>query len=84
MPVKLTDGFIYPSNVSFWIIPDMAFKRWKVFNSKSGLSKVNLVLTVVMKRRMCSSIENKVWLICENQVSVRGGVIFANMSKFIY
>ena len=61
----------------------MAFVRWMIFNSKPGLSRGNLVLTVFIKKRICSSSDNKVWLICENQVSARGA-IFKNMSRFIY
>ena len=49
---------------------------------KPVLSKGNLVLTVFMNRRMCSSIDNKVWLNCENEVNARGA-IFTNMSRFI-
>ena len=60
----------------------MAFVRSRVFNSKAGLSKGNLVMTIFMKRRMCSSIDNKVWLIWENQVNAKA--IFTNMSRFIY
>ena len=61
MPVKLIDGFIYSMNINFCIIPDMAFVKWSIFNSKPGLSKGNLVLTIYIKKRMCSSIDNKVW-----------------------
>ena len=78
LPVKLADGFIYSINIGFCIIPEMEFIRWRVFNSKPGLSKGNLVLTVFMKIRMCSSIDNKVWLIFENQVNAKGA-IFTNI-----
>ena len=81
--VKSTDGFIYSINISFCITPDMAFVRGRIFNSKPVLSKGNLVLTIFMKTRMCSSIRNKVLLIYENQVNARGAV-FTNKSRFIY
>ena len=82
--MKLTEGFIYSINVSIFIISDMGFIRWRVFNSKCGLGKGNLVLIIIMKRRMCSTINNNIWLIFENQVNTGGAIFLANISRFIY
>lgn len=49
----------------------MVFIRWRVFNFKHGLSKGKLELKTVMERRVCPKIDNKFWLICENQIHAR-------------
>ena len=51
--------------------------RSGVFNSKTGLVKVNLPLAIIKKRRASSTIDNKIDLVCEKQVNTCG-VIFLN------
>ena len=56
MLIKLT------VNVSFCLIPDIVFIRWMVFNSKTLISKDNLVFTLGLKTRVLSTVDKKIWL----------------------
>ena len=50
------------------VITGMAFMRLSVFNFKISFTNGDLVWAMIMKNSVCSTIDNMVWLITENQI----------------
>ena len=64
MKIKLTDGFIYPINVSFGIIPDMIFSGGRYTTLTLVLAKVIWCLQYSEKEGCVRSIDKRALLIC--------------------